>query len=155
MNGINIFYADDDEDDLMFFNDAFETISKNFKKLNRLHIHKNGENLLETIKVNKLDTNVVVLDINMPMKTGFQLLEEIRKDNEIKKVPVIIYSTSSNTKDILLSQDLGANFYAVKPYDFNDLKKMIACIIHINWRIQEPNFNNFLFNKLIISEDLI
>ena len=155
MNEINIFYADDDDDDLMFFNDAFEAISNKVEKLIKLHIHKNGENLLDTIILNKADNNVVLLDINMPRKSGFQFLEEIRKEPEINKVPVIIYSTSADDKDITLSQHLGANYYAVKPYDFNDLKKMIARVIQINWEIQKPDFNNFLFNKLIISEDLI
>ncbi len=155
MEEINIFYADDDDDDLMFFNDAFEFISNTVEKLITLHIHKNGEDLLDTIKLNKFSNNVVLLDINMPKKSGFQFLEEIRKEPEINKVPVIIYSTSANDKDITLSQNLGANYYAVKPYNFNDLKKMISRVIQINWKIQKPDYNNFLFNKLIFSDDLI
>lgn len=149
MNEINIFYADDDDDDLMFFNDAVHSISNNSQKTIKLHIHKNGENLLETIRLNKIENSVVFLDLNMPRKSGFNFLKEIREEPEINKVPVIIYSTSSDDTNIELSHNLGANFYAVKPYDFNDLIKMIASAINFNWVNQKPDFNNFLFNELI------
>ena len=155
MSKINIFYADDDDDDLMFFHDAFDTISSQNEKVSKLHLHKNGDFLLDGIKQNKNDTNIVLLDINMPRKSGFDFLKEIRSEPEIETVPVIIYSTSSDVGDIKLSQHLGANYYAVKPYNFNDLKKMIATVVQINWQIQKPDFNNFLFNEVITSNDLI
>lgn len=149
MSEINIFYADDDDDDLMFFNDAVHSISNTSPKAIKLHILKNGDNLLETIKSNKIDNSVVFLDLNMPRKSGFNFLKEIRQEPEINTVPVIIYSTSSDESNIELSHNLGANFYAVKPYDFNDLIKMITRAINFNWINQKPDFNNFLFNELI------
>ena len=79
MSKINIFYADDDDDDLMFFHDAFDTIANQIEKVSKLHLHKNGDLLLDGIKQNKNDTNIVLLDINMPRKSGFDFLKEIRR----------------------------------------------------------------------------
>ncbi|VXC14538.1 conserved hypothetical protein [Flavobacterium sp. 9AF] len=149
MSEINIFYADDDDDDLMFFNDAVSAITRKAEKSIHLHIHKNGDQLLESIKEKKKNNSVVFLDLNMPRKSGFQFLEEIRKEPEIKEIPVIIYSTSSDDENILLSHNLGANFYAVKPYNFDDLIKMITSVSNINWQLHKADFNNFLFNRLI------
>src|SRR6476620_3561568 len=110
MKQIDIFYADDDEDDLMFFNEAIEQLSNDSENHINLHIHKNGEQLIESIKENKDKEVVVFLDINMPFKSGFELLEQIRNEPEIKDFPVIMYSTSSNEDFIKKSRELGANF---------------------------------------------
>lgn len=142
---IKIFYADDDEDDLLFFNDAVEIVaSKNNEKIN-LHMHKNGEKLVETIKVNDVKNSVLFLDINMPFKSGFQLLEEIRNEPQLQEFPIIMYSTSTDTHNITKSKSMGANFYAVKPYDFNDLIKMISSFTKVNWENHKADFNNFVY----------
>ncbi|HJS00564.1 MAG TPA: response regulator [Flavobacterium sp.] len=147
MSNISIFYADDDEDDLMFFNDAVENVTNNSELLVNLHIHKNGENLLSSLKEIKPENGVVFLDLNMPKKSGFELLTEIRNEPDINQFPVVIYSTSADKSDIDLSLDLGANFYAVKPYNFNDLMKMIQNVMKINWNNHKVDINNFLLIK--------
>jgi CheY-like chemotaxis protein len=147
MSKISIFYADDDDDDLMFFNDAVESVTDKSNELVKLHIHKNGENLLDSIKENKSQNGVVFLDLNMPRKSGFQFLKEIRNEPSINEFPVIIYSTSANKSDIDLSLDLGANFYAVKPHNFNDLMKLIQNVMQINWNNHKVDINNFLLVK--------
>jgi CheY-like chemotaxis protein len=145
MNQIDIFYADDDDDDLMFFNEAIEKISKDLDIKVVLHIHKNGENLIENIKSNKEMHGVVFLDINMPFKSGFELLEEIRNEPEIKEYPVVMYSTSSNQDNIEKSMALGANFYVIKPYQYSNLLKMITSFIQMNWENHKPDSKNFLY----------
>lgn len=147
MNEFAIFYADDDEDDLIFFNDAVEKIASKQQESIQLHIHRNGERLLETIKSNTIEKGVVFLDINMPRKSGFQLLEEIRNTSEIKQLPVIIYSTSYDEESIQISHNLGANYYVVKPYNFDDLIQMICDIVHVNWHKHSIDLNNFIYYK--------
>lgn len=145
MKVIDIFYADDDEDDLMFFNEAVEEISKEVKTQIVLHVHKNGKSLIENIKNNKDANGIVFLDINMPVKSGFDLLEEIRKEPEIKQFPVAMYSTSSNQDNIDKSLSLGANFYVVKPYEFSALLNIITKFIEMNFKNLQTDKNNFVF----------
>lgn len=145
MKKFDIFYADDDEDDLMLFNEVVEKISNDSQNVINLHIHLNGESLIENIKKNKDSNGVVFLDINMPLKSGFEILERIRQEPEISQFPVIMYSTSSNRDNIDKSKYLGANFYVVKPYEFKDLLKMISTFIQMNWKNYQPEKNNFLY----------
>lgn len=145
MKQIDIFYADDDDDDMMLFNEAVERISKYIGIKINLHIHKNGESLIENIKKNQDSFGIVFLDINMPFKSGFQLLEEIRKEPKTKTFPVIMYSTSSNQDNIDRSKSLGANFYVVKPYKFENLKNMLTAFIKMDWQNHRVNINSFLY----------
>jgi len=145
MKQIDLFYADDDEDDLMFFNEAIEKIAATSDIQITLHIHKNGQNLVENIRKYKDANAVAFLDINMPFKNGFELLEEIRNDYEIKGFPVIMYSTSSNHDYIEKSRQLGANSYVVKPFEFKHLLSMLASFIEINWKEHQADNDTFLY----------
>ena len=147
MRKIDIFYADDDEDDLMFFSDAIEKISNGAKNLINLHIHKSGESLIENLKKANVKNCVVFLDINMPRKSGFDFLKEIRTEPEINQFPVIMYSTSSDKDSIEKSINLGANYYVVKPYDFSDLLEMITKFCEVNWENQVSDIGSFLYIK--------
>ncbi len=147
MNQINIFYADDDDDDLMIFNDAVTSIFEKNQKQYTISLHKNGDDLLENILNYKSNNSIVFLDLLMPRKSGFHLLEEIRKVTQINKIPVIIYSTSSDERDIKMSYNLGANFYLFKPNNFNDLILNIKKIIQTNWKNHQTDVEHFVFNK--------
>lgn len=151
MTPLAIFYADDDEDDMMFFNDAVEKISGNSAKKIRLHLHLNGSSLIENIKKNKDHNGVVFLDINMPMKNGMELLQEIRKESEIREFPVVMYSTSSNPANIEQCRQLGADFYAVKPSNFNDLVTLVSEFVAINWKNGHTRPAGFLYNGKFLS----
>lgn len=145
MGHIKIFYADDDEDDLMFFNEAVEQISEAIHSPISLDIFKDGENLIEGIKNNEEHNSVLFLDINMPLKSGFQFLEEIRNDPKLEDFPVVMYSTSSDHSIIERCKKLGASYYAIKPYDFNDLIKLITSFADINWENHIIDCKNFLY----------
>lgn len=144
MKQIDIFYADDDEDDLMFFNEAIEDIAADSDFRITLHIHKNGERLIENIRNNKDNNGVVFLDINMPFKNGFELLAEIRNDAEITDFPVIMYSTSSNVDYVEKSKQLGANFYVIKPFEFEHLVAILHSFIKVDWKGHKPDGTTFL-----------
>ncbi|MGC4039216.1 MAG: response regulator [Flavobacterium sp.] len=145
MNQIDIFYADDDDDDLMLISEAVEKISVGSEYQINLHIHRNGENLIQNIKNNHDTNGFVLLDINMPFKSGFELLSEIRNEDVIKRFPVIMYSTSSNRDNIDMSQGLGADLYVIKPYDYHNLLKMLTAFIHIDWKNYQTDIDNFLY----------
>lgn len=71
---------------------------------------------------------LVILDLNLPKISGFQVLEFIKKDNRFKSIPVIILSTSSSIKDISHSYSLNANCYVVKPKDLEDFSRVVGSI---------------------------
>ena len=148
MKKFTIFYADDDEDDLMFFEEAVESLV-DFSNSIDLKLLKDGKNLIDNIKECQDENTVVFLDLNMSYKSGFELLSEIRNNSNIKNTPIIIYSTSSNLDTIDKSKKLGADFYAIKPNSFGDLKKLITGAVTLNWSENTGPKKQFIFNKLI------
>ena len=79
---------------------------------------------------NKLP-DILFLDLNMPRKTGHECLLEIKLNDYLKELPVIIYSTSLNSDIVNSLYESGANYYVRKPGDFSELKKVIFEVLTI------------------------
>jgi len=141
MTNYTIFYTDDDEDDLSIFADAVESIKQKIT----LQTYTGGEKLLDAIFNPPPTPHVVFLDLNMPGKNGFEVLEEIRNSEDKKDIPVIIYSTSSEPSIIEKCRNLGANGFITKPVLMSDIIKSIEHAISINWKQFVPNKSNFVF----------
>ncbi|GAA3771369.1 response regulator [Flavobacterium ginsengiterrae] len=142
-NALNILLADDDEDDRLFFKDAFEEI----KIQTNVEFVHDGMQLMDYL----LDSNnklpdILFLDLNMPKKTGKECLIEIKKTEHLKNIIIAIYSTSSSEEDIEDTFIQGANIYIKKPSDFNTLKKIINEVVTVNWHYHTSGLNrdNFL-----------
>ena len=95
-----------------------------------LHFATNGEEALSFLRrqgrfASSPRPDVVLLDLNLPLKDGREVLTEIKQDPALKEIPVIILSTSSNPEDMSTSYDLGASSYLVKPSDFNDYMALV------------------------------
>ncbi|MDB6064521.1 MAG: response regulator [Pedosphaera sp.] len=73
---------------------------------------------------------LIVMDIKMPRKTGFEVLEWIKGDGVLKRVPVIIVSSSDHPPDINKAYALGANAYMIKPVDFKSVENLFQSITH-------------------------
>ncbi len=73
--------------------------------------------------------NLIILDLNLPRKSGQEVLEEIKSDKVLKKIPVVILTTSKAQEDILKAYTLHANCFITKPLDFNKFKNMIKTVI--------------------------
>jgi CheY-like chemotaxis protein len=140
---ILITLADDDEDDRLFFTDAFDEM----KIKTVVNTVKNGREL-----INFLDhpetvlPNIIFLDLNMPILNGIECLKEIKLNDRFKDIAVAIYSTSSSEADVENTFVLGANIYIKKPSSFNDLKKILSDVVTINWQYHTNGLNkdNFL-----------
>jgi chemotaxis family two-component system response regulator Rcp1 len=98
-----------------------------------LHVIKDGEQAL--FYLNKAEgfedavtPHFILLDLNLPKKDGREVLEYIKKDDRLKRIPVIIFSSSEAEKDIMKAYDLHANCYIVKPFDFNQFSKVMGSI---------------------------
>ncbi|MCW4467867.1 response regulator [Flavobacterium sp. MFBS3-15] len=128
---LHIMLADDDEDDRLFFREAFEEVKINYQ----YSAFNDGEQLMDYLNApeNPLP-DIIFLDLNMPRKSGLECLKEIRNDERLKKISVAIYSTSSSEQDIEDTFTNGANVYIKKPNDFNMLKKILSDVVHINWQ---------------------
>ncbi|TRW23686.1 response regulator [Flavobacterium zepuense] len=125
----NVYLADDDIDDVEFFKEALKTIAPHCS----LTVAANGKELVKTLKTDGEPPDIIFIDINMPVMNGLEALKAIKENNLDKAAPVIIYSTSNNEEMIRLAKDYGANFYVVKPADFNVLKDKISRLLSYNW----------------------
>jgi CheY-like chemotaxis protein len=76
----------------------------------------------------------IFLDLNMPRMNGKQFLAEVKKIKTLQDIPVIIYSTSTDKKDILDTIELGAVYFLEKPNRFNDLTNALSNIITRKWK---------------------
>lgn len=135
-----IYIADDDEDDRSLFTDAILEVDPSVV----VKEAGDGMQLMQIIQtLSEPLPDVIFLDINMPKKSGFECLEEIRKnDGAIKEVKVIVLSTSNDPQDIERAMELGATFYAVKPSRFDTLKLFLEDVLNMNWEISK-NKNKF------------
>lgn len=140
---ITIALADDDEDDRLFFTDAFEEL-----KINTVvSTHCDGEELMNYLhNPETVLPNILFLDLNMPKKNGFECLLEIKKEQKFDTIAIAIYSTSSSEEDIENTFVHGANVYIKKPSEFSTLKKILSEVVTLNWQYHTSGLNkeNFL-----------
>ncbi len=129
MSKTNVFYVDDDLDDQMLFSEAFREIQSKVALNLQLFKADNGQDFFDLIASSNVIPDITFLDINMPIKNGFECLTEMRGIQVLKDRPVVMFSTSESQEIIKKSYSLGASKYVVKPPDFDELKDAIeACL---------------------------
>ena len=119
--GVNIVLADDDDDDCLFFKDALGDI--HFSGC--LKTVSNGEDLMILLQQNSILPDVVFLDLNMPLKNGFECLAEIRNMKQFNDLKIIIFSTANDLETIQTLYERGANYFIQKPSSFSQLKNVL------------------------------
>jgi CheY-like chemotaxis protein len=142
-NYINIILADDDEDDRLFFTDAFDEL----KITTRVKTFEDGVYLMDYLNTENTPLpNVLFLDLNMPRKSGMECLKEIKENSKFNDIAIAIYSTSASEEDIENTFVMGANIYIKKPSDFKTLKKILSEVVTLNWQYHTNGLNkdNFL-----------
>lgn len=145
LSALNIFLAEDDIDDRLFFREAFTEVRLKHK----ITEFEDGEKLTEYLAdTGKPLPDIIFLDLNMPLKSGMECLQEIRANERLKNITVAIYSTSSSDDDIENTFVAGANVYIKKPNDFNDLVKVLNDITLVNWQyiVDGLNKDSFIMN---------
>ena len=120
----HIILADDDPDDCFLFSTLSQEVSKDLRVT---CLHDCGS-LLNYLTNHPLP-DMVFLDLNMPILSGWDCLKKIREKLEWTKIPIVIYSTSSRRDTIDERYGLGANMYIVKPSDSARLKQAISAAI--------------------------
>jgi len=117
-----ILYADDDQDDLMLIKDAFKKYSSSIEVVT---VENGNEALRYLNSLSHVDSLpcLVILDINMPLLNGKEVLKELRNNARFKKVPVVLFSTSSNYYEKKFAENYNAGFIA-KPMGMDELEKI-------------------------------
>ncbi|OEC88101.1 MULTISPECIES: response regulator [Methanobacterium] len=126
---IEILLVEDNEGDVGLVEEVFQEA----KIMNNLNIAEDGEEaMLFLHKKGKFSNvpspDIILLDLNLPGKDGREVLKEIKEDNELKRIPVVILTTSKAEEDILKSYNLHANSYITKPVDFDQFIRVIKSI---------------------------
>lgn len=113
----NILLIDDDEDDQEIFLTALECTGKPI----RCTVVDSARKALSQITCGELETDLIFLDLNMPLMNGQQFLTEIKKEKKLSEIPIVILSTSSNAVTVMQVKQLGACHVFTKPDRFEDL----------------------------------
>lgn len=130
----NIYIADDDIDDIEFFQEALAQVNDSAV----LASGKNGVELMKKLLYPELPVpEIIFLDINMPLMNGLECLKEIKQHLHLKDIPVVMYTTSALSGTIELAYRLGANLLVEKPSEFEALKNLLATILVMDFK-QQP-----------------
>ncbi|HUC84918.1 MAG TPA: response regulator [Candidatus Acidoferrales bacterium] len=129
---ITIVLADDDPDDRQLTEEAF---TEN-RLANQLHCVQDGEELMDYLRRrgafeqmrSEPLPGLILLDLNMPRKDGREALKEIKADPNLRRIPIVVLTTSKAEEDILRSYDLGVNSYVTKPVTFKSLVELVKVL---------------------------
>lgn len=129
MKDIHILLVEDNEGDVLLTQEALEES----KIINKISVSRNGKEALDFIfkkeKYSNVDTpDLILLDVNLPLKNGHEVLHELKNDESTKHIPIIMLTTSSSERDIMLSYKNHANCYITKPIEVNDFLNAIKSI---------------------------
>jgi len=129
---ITILMADDDADDRRLTQEAFE----DSRLANNLRFVENGEELMNYLRRQGRFSDpeesprpgLILLDLNMPRLDGRSALQEIKSDADLRQIPVVVLTTSSDDEDVFISYDLGVNSYIKKPVTFEALVAILQTL---------------------------
>ena len=130
---LHILLADDDKDDCLFFEEALAEMRVS-AILTAVH---DGEELMQFLHtLSGTLPDILFLDQNMPRKNGFECLAQIKLNKKLRKLPVVIFSTSYEKEVVNLLYDNGAHYFIRKPSLFAQFKKIILYVLTLI--AQEP-----------------
>ncbi len=132
LQGVSILLADDDEDDRLLAIDAL----REAKLANDIAIVSDGEELMDYLHRrgeysdprSSPRPGLILLDLNMPKKDGREALDEIRADPELRRIPIVVLTTSEAEEDILRTYELGVNSFITKPVSFEGLVQIMRTL---------------------------
>jgi CheY-like chemotaxis protein len=122
--------ADNDPDDQFLLRSAFEECRPDL----RIHFFENGEDLLDFLHrrdkggEEKSAADLIILDLYLPGKNGFELIEEIKSSPGLKRLPLIVLTCSPTDSDIKRCYELGANTVITKPSPFRELAEVLKTV---------------------------
>ena len=128
---IEVLLVEDDPGDVLMTQEAFDE----HKVRNKLNVVRDGEEALSYLRregdyADAPRPDLILLDLNLPRKDGREVLAEVKADEELRTIPVVVLTTSEAEEDVLRSYQLHANAYVTKPVDFEGFIEAIKQIDH-------------------------
>jgi CheY-like chemotaxis protein len=128
-NPIDVLLVEDDPGDVVMTREAF----KDYKIANTLSVVTNGEDAIAYLRkqgryADVSTPDLVLLDLNLPRRDGREVLRDVKGDPELRRIPVVVLTTSDAEEDVLASYDLHANAYVRKPVDFDQFVAAVRAI---------------------------
>ncbi|WP_158851912.1 response regulator [Saccharothrix deserti] len=129
LNVIDVLLVEDDPGDALMTQEAFE----HHKIRNQLHVVRDGVEALQFLRREEPYEDaprpgLILLDLNLPKMDGREVLAEIKADEALRPIPVVVLTTSEAEEDILRSYNLHANAYVTKPVDFDRFIEVVRQI---------------------------
>jgi chemotaxis family two-component system response regulator Rcp1 len=131
MEGIEILLVEDNPGDVRLTREAL----RDGKIVNSLHVAEDGVDALAFLRRegkhrNAVRPELILLDLNLPKKDGREVLAEIKADEDLKRIPVVVLTSSQAEQDIVKSYNLHANCYVTKPVDLDQFITVVKSIEH-------------------------
>lgn len=125
-NPIEILLVEDNEGDVILTKIAF----KNSAYKNNISVASDGEEAIDFLKktgdyANVKTPDIILLDLNLPKKNGLTVLKEIKQDPNLRRIPVVVMSSSQTEQDIVKSYDLQASGYVIKPLSLQKFAEVV------------------------------
>jgi CheY-like chemotaxis protein len=126
---IEILLVEDDPGDVLMTREAFS----DYKIANRLNVVSNGEDAIAYMRkqgrfADAVTPDLVLLDLNLPRRDGREVLMDIKRDSELRRIPIVVLTTSEAEEDVIAAYDLHANAYVRKPVDFEQFVTAVRAI---------------------------
>jgi PleD family two-component response regulator len=143
MEALKILVVDDDVEDYLFF----ATAIKKYQAAVDLHYVRDGNEVINYLRINPID--IIFLDLYMPVVDGITCLKELRSNDALKHIPVIIFSGSKDEALILQAFESGASCYIVKTPSEKGLETTLRSLLSENWR---ERLRQVINDKMVINE---
>ena len=143
-NNHYVLLADDDQDHAFLF----ERILKKVDPSKKLVIAKDGTELLKLLSTTRPE--LLFLDLNMPCKNGFECLQEIRSNEQLADLPIIVYSSSSRMTDIQKAYVHKADLYMVKPFNTEHLTNALQSVLQMDLKKTAMRKDQYFINNRFV-----
>lgn len=124
MKPFTFFLVDDDADDTLLFDEIISEVAPTFQFTSAV----DGQEALDNLRNGTPLPDLIFLDLNMPRMGGKECLLQLKTDEQLQHIPVIMFTTSSQSKDIEETMMNGAICFITKPTNFNELKHIISSV---------------------------
>jgi len=129
LDAVDVLLVEDDAGDVLLTREAFE----HFRAHDTLHVVGDGEQAIQFLHRTGDYTDVprpglILLDLNLPRRTGLEVLADLKSDDDLHSIPVVVLTTSQAEEDIARSYSLHANAYVTKPVDYHRFAEAVRQI---------------------------